>query len=215
MDKRFGLILLAVVAIIGGVFFFTRDSNSTTSSTTGVVSSHISGAGTTGVTLIEFGDFECSACANYYPIVEQIREDYGDKIKFQFINFPLVAIHKNAMAAHRAAEAASLQGKFFEMYDLLYENQRSWASLSSPVSLFEGYAKSLSLDLTKYKADFSSEVVNDTINADVALGKSTYKANSTPTFVLDGKVLNSSEVGSYELFSKKIDEAIAASTTNP
>lgn len=122
-----------------------------------------------------------------------------------------MAIHKNAVAAHRAAEAASLQGKFFEMYELLYENQQSWSTLSSAVSVFESYATSLNLDPAKFKTDFASETVNNTINADVNLGKKTYKANSTPTFVLNGKVLDGSEIGSLELFTKKIDEAIASS----
>ena len=213
MDKRFGLILLAIVAIIGGVFFFTRYKSDTKDLVSGLTSSHTTGAGTAGVELIEYGDFQCPACSSFFPIVEQLRIDYGDKLKFTFRNFPLVTIHPNAVAAHRAAEAASLQGKFFEMYELLYQNQSSWSSLSSPVTLFEGYATTIGLDSAKYKLDFASEVVNDTINADIAEGKSKYKVNSTPTFVLNGQKLDNSEIGSLELFSKKIDEAIA--TANP
>ena len=213
MDKRFGLILLTVVVLIGGIFFFTRNDSSTSNSSSGTTSNHTAGAGTANVELIEYGDFQCPACSSFFQIVEQVRETYGDKIKFTFRNFPLVAIHKNAMASHRAAEAAEAQGKFFEMYEMLYQNQSSWSSLSSPVALFENYASTLNLDLARFKADFASEATNDVINADVAEGKDKYKVDSTPTFILNGQKLDSSEIGSLEQFSKKIDEAIAASST--
>lgn len=213
MDKRFGIILLAVVVLIGGVFFFTKKDTSPTNSSTGVVSNHSSGVGTANVELIEYGDFQCPACSSFFVIVEQVRDTYGDQIKFTFRNFPLVSIHKNAMASHRAAEAAAAQGKFFEMYEMLYQNQSSWSSLSSPVTLFESYASALGLDLSKFKTDFASEATNNVINADIAEGKDKYKVDSTPTFVLNGQKLDSSEIGSLELFSKKIDAAIAASKT--
>lgn len=214
MDKKFGLILLAIVALIGGVFLFTRDKTDTKDPAPGITSSHSSSSTTAQVELIEYGDFECGACASFYPIVEEIRATYGDKLKFTFRNFPLVTIHKNAMAAHRTAEAAAAQDKFFEMYELLYQNQSSWKTLTNTVPTFETYAKSLGLDMTKFKADFASEVTNDVIQADIAEGKSKYKANSTPTFILNGKKLDNTEIGSLELFSKKIDEAIAAASTS-
>jgi protein-disulfide isomerase len=122
MDKRFGLILLIVVALIGGIFIFTK-KDSPTNSSDGTVSNHSSGAGTANVDLVEYGDFQCPACSSFFQIVEQVRATYGDQIKFTFRNFPLVSIHKNAMASHRAAEAAAAQGKFFEMYEMLYQDQ--------------------------------------------------------------------------------------------
>jgi protein-disulfide isomerase len=213
MDKRFGAILLAVVVLIGGVFFFTRKDSSTSDYSQGATSNHTTGEGTANVELVEYGDFQCPACSSFFQIVEQVRDTYGDKIKFTFRNFPLVSIHKNAMASHRAAEAAAAQGKFFEMYEMLYQNQSSWSSLSSPVALFESYASALNLDLSKFKSDFVSEATNDVINADIAEGKNKYKVDSTPTFVLNGQKLDSSEIGSLELFSKKIDEAITTSST--
>lgn len=213
MDKRFGIILLTVVAVIGGIFIFTKKDTGTADTSTGVVSNHSAGAGTANVEVVEYGDFQCPACSGFFTIVEQVRETYGDKIKFTFRNFPLVSIHRNAMASHRAAEAASAQGKFFEMYELLYQNQDSWSSLSNPVSLFESYASSLGLDMTKFKTDFASEATNNVINADTNEGKDKYKVDSTPTFIINGQKMNSADVGTVELFSKKIDEAIAAAKT--
>lgn len=213
MDKRFGVILLVLVTAISGVFLLTKDK-STTPTASVAVSNHSSGGASAKVELVEYGDFECSACGSFYPLVEEIRKTYGDKLKFTFRNFPLVTIHKNALAAHRTAEAAAAQNKFFEMYDLLYQNQPSWKSLANAVPTFEAFAKSLDLDMKKFRVDFASEATNNVIQADIAEGKNKYKANSTPTFVLNGQKLNNSELGSLELFSKKIDEAIAAAT-NP
>lgn len=211
MDKRFGLILVAVVATIFGVFYFTKDdsSGSQNSSTNGAtVSNHTKGSGKVQLTL--YGDFECPACRQFYPILDQVLTQDADKITFTFRHFPLDNIHKNARAAHRSAEAAGLQGKFFEMYDELYKNQSSWASSSNAVPIFESYASTLGLDMNKFKADFASSAVNGTINADISEGKTKYEADSTPTFVLNGKVLKNTEVGTVEEFSAKIDEALKA-----
>ena len=82
------------------------------------------------------------------------------------------------------------------MYDELYKNQRSWASSSNAVPIFESYATTLGLDMNKFKTDFASSTVNGTINADVSEGKTKYGADSTPTFILNGKVLNNTDVGS-------------------
>jgi predicted DsbA family dithiol-disulfide isomerase len=86
-------------------------------------------------------------------------------------------------------------------------------SLSSPVTLFESYASTLGLDINKFKVDFESEATNNVINADINEGKEKYKIDSTPSFVLNGQKIDTAEIGSVELLSKKIDEAIASSKT--
>lgn len=215
MDKRFGIIVISVIAVIFGIFYFTKgkSSNSAGSTqTTGTVSNHTKG--TSKVQLVEYGDFQCPACGQFYPLVDEILKKYGDKISFTFRHNPLDTIHRNARAAHRAGEAAGIQGKFFEMYDQLYKNQGSWSEISNPVPVFESYATSLGLNLDKFKTDFASQAVNDTINADLAEGKSKYSVDSTPTFVLNGQVLKNSDIGSVELFSAKLDEAIKATPAN-
>lgn len=211
MDKRFGLIVLSVVLVIIGIFYFTKGDDSTagsSSNSTGVASNHVKGTGT--LELIEYGDFECPACGQFHPIVDELIKKYSDKIKFTFKHFPLDTIHPNARAAHRAAEAAGLQGKFFEMYDLIYKNQSSWRSgvVSNAVPVFESYAQGLGLDMNKFKEDFASATVNSTINADQSEGKSKYKIDSTPTFVLNGQVLKNTDIGSIDSFSAKIDEQL-------
>ena len=124
MDKRFLAILGVLIVGFLGFFIFTReDSSESSTTTTASVSNHSVGQGSKNVTLVEYGEFECPACSFYYNVVKQVKEKYGDQITFTFRHFPIDTIHRNARAASRAAEAASKLGKFFEMHDLLYENQ--------------------------------------------------------------------------------------------
>lgn len=89
----------------------------------------VKGKENASVTLIEYADFQCPACASYAPVVEQLEENYGDRVRFVFRHFPLISIHKNAYAASVATEAAGAQGKFWEMHDLLFERQSEWSRL--------------------------------------------------------------------------------------
>jgi protein-disulfide isomerase len=190
MNKQFAAILVIVVGLLIGMFIFTKDkSPDSGNGAAGQVSNHSVGAGTAGVTLIEYGDFQCPACKQYFPIVQEVKKAYGDKITFTFRHLPLVQIHPNAFIAARAAEAAGKQGKFFEMHDLLYLNQENWSSLPNPTEIFEQYAQQLELDVEKFKADVASEAVNATINADLKEAQS-FGATSTPTFVLNGKKID-------------------------
>ena len=85
----------------------------------------VRGSTTTEVTLIEYSDFQCPACGAYFPIVEEVNEKYGDHFRFVYRHFPLTQ-HKNATPAAQAAEAAGVQGKFWDMYKLIFTNQKDW-----------------------------------------------------------------------------------------
>lgn len=212
MSNRFFITILVVLAVIVGAFAFTKQKNTDTTgnSNNAQPTNHSSGNLSSGVVLIEYGDFQCPACGQYYPLVKQIKETYKDKIVFQFRNYPLVQIHRNAFVASRAAEAADKQGKFWEMHDLLYENQQTWAEASNPNTFFESFAKQLGLDITKFKQDLASQETNDKINADIQAGQA-IGASSTPTFVLNGKKIEKNP-GSIEDFNKLIDDAIKEKT---
>ncbi len=166
------------------------------------------GSNKNSVTLLEYGDFQCPSCGQYYPILKELKRKYSGEVEFQFSHFPLDKIHPHARAAHRAAEAAGLQGKFFEMHDLLYENQQTWSSLGDAINIFTNYAKQLNLDMTKFDQDMRSGTANATINSDVAAGQ-TAGATGTPTFVLNGKKLddNPRDLAS---FSKVLEDAVHA-----
>lgn len=210
MNNRFAIIFIALVAVFTGVFVTTKQKNETPKPGNGssVVSNHVYGDGAKGVTLVEYGDFQCPACTAYYPIVRQAVEAHKADIKFQFVNYPLTQIHPNAMAAHRAAEAADKQGKYWEMHSLIYENHDGWATSQSALSIFEGFARQLGLDMDKFKVDVASSAINDIIQGDIKQGTK-LGVTATPTFFLDGQKL-SSPPQDAEGFAKLFEQAIAA-----
>lgn len=209
MNKQFIIVTIVIIAGLFGLFSLTKssDKSQSNSSSSGQASEHKKGAGNKGVTLVEYGDFQCPACKSYYPIVKQIEAEYGDDITVQFRNYPLNQIHPHAYAAARAAEAAGKQGKFFEMHDLMYESQDSWTQSPNVSSVFEQYASQLGLNLDQFKSDVASEQSKATIDADIKAGQ-TLGATSTPTFVLNGVKLEDNPKD-FEGFKKLIDEQIA------
>src|SRR3989338_1330685 len=221
MDKRFLAILSTLVVIFVGIFIFTQKSSNETSgvkgSTTTSPTNHVEGEGAKNVTLIEWGDFQCAVCEAYEPVIGQIRAAYAKDIKFQFRHLPLLSIHPNAFAAARAAEAASLQGKFWEMHDALYNsaNWQSWTTSSSPRELFNSYAKQIGLDEGRFQTDFASEQVNDSIQADIGEFNKTGQQMSTPTFFLNGTYVENSKFtdqnnrAQFEKFKELLDAEIA------
>ncbi len=212
MSNRFFITLIVVIALVFGGFVISKDKSKTKTSNGSTVqpTEHIQGSKSSGVKLVEYGDFQCPACKQYYPIVTQVIEKYKDRIEIQYRNFPLIQLHRNAFAAHRSAAAADKQGNFWGMYDLLYQGQDSWASSGDPSSVFDDYAKQLKLNVEQFKSDAASQETNDKINADIAEGKK-FDITGTPSFVLDGKKIDNPR--SYDEFAKAIDAAIAAKKT--
>jgi protein-disulfide isomerase len=207
MSKQFLAIIAVVIVVLIGIFAFTGNKSSdNTKSSGGTPTNHVEGQGKSGVTLVEYGDYECPYCEQYYPIVKQVQAEFNDQITFQFRNFPLTSIHQNAFAGARAAEAAGLQGKFWEMHDTLYENQDQWSQASDPTKAFNQYAQQLGLNVAQFQKDYSSTKVNDLINADMAAGNK-LGVNATPTFYLDGKQIN--VTASASSFESQIKDAIA------
>lgn len=208
MSKGFLAVIAVVVLLFVGVFAFSghkSNSNSKSSSSAGTATNHVEGQGKSGLTLVEYGDYQCPYCEQYYPVVKQIAAEFNDQIKFQFRNFPLVSIHQNAFASARAAEAAAAQGKFWQMHDLLYANQSQWAESSNPTQFFQLYAKQLGLNVAQFNKDYSSNKVNNAINADTAAGNK-LKVQGTPTFFLNGKQLQ--VTANPSTFESQIKQAI-------
>lgn len=187
MDRRFLGILGAVIIIFIGIFAISQhSSNKPGSGSSGQVSNHVEGGGSSGVTLVEYGDYECPICDEYYQPLKQAVADNLSQIHFQFKNLPLTSIHPNAFAGARAAEAASLQSKYWQMHDKLYDNQSSWVNLSNPQSAFDQYAQAIGLNVSQFDTDYASGKVNDAINADLSAFAKTGLPQATPTFFLDG-----------------------------
>ncbi len=218
--NRFWIILTIVVVAFVGLFFMTKkDSSNTVSDVDPKVVSeidHVRGDENSPVTLIEYADFQCPGCKSYYPILKSLESKYDGKVRFVFRHFPLTQIHPNAFAASRAAEAASNQGKFFEMHDKLFETQDLWGQASTnQQSLFEGYAEDLGLDMAKFTSDYKSSEVADRINSDVESGREAFSITSTPTFILDGeKIDNPTDVAGFSKLLDKALEKVNAQTPN-
>lgn len=212
MDKKFILVLLMVIGLFGG-YLVANKKSTTTSTTSTSVTNHVRANKDAKVQIVEYGDFQCPACGGFYPLLKQIEAKYGDKIGVTFKNFPLDTIHPNARAAHRAAHAAGLQGKFFEMHDLLYENQNSWNRTTNAKSVFDSYANQLGLEIAKYDADFADVKTNEAINADIKEGQDK-KINSTPTFFINGVQVDNNDISTVDLLSAKIDAILGVSETS-
>lgn len=202
MDKRFATILAVIVLIFVGVFVLNKNSSTGNSgnSSGAQPTNHVEGNNTKNVTLVEYGDYECPICYEYYQPLKQTVAQFSDQIHFQFRNLPLSSVHKNAFAGARAAEAAGLQGKYWQMHDTLYQNQdpsgaTGWVASDNPLDgYFSGYAHTLGLDVTKFNSDYSSQKVNDSINADLNAFAKTGQPQATPTFFLDGQYLDNGKV---------------------
>ncbi|HEX7259963.1 MAG TPA: thioredoxin domain-containing protein [Candidatus Saccharimonadia bacterium] len=188
--SREAKILLGIVFVItaGMVALFViggdpaPSSEGTDSSKLVRESSHKTGTGP--IQVVEFGDYQCPACFQAYPVIQKIKQDYNGKITFSFRNFPLQQ-HKNAVVAARAAEAAALQNKFWEMHDELYQHQEEWAQVSNPSTFFDRYAKEIGLDVAKFKQDGASAAIKKIIDSDQSDGVAV-DVQATPTFFVDG-----------------------------
>ncbi len=158
------------------------------------------------VTLVEYSDFQCPACAAYFPLLQKLHETYGDTLNIVYRNYPLVTIHPNAQLAAQAAEAAGIQGKFFLMHDLLFGNQKTWSAEADPTALFVSYATTIGLDVEKFTADLTSDAVKNSIKDDVESGNAS-NVRSTPTFFLNGLQIVNNPQG-IDAFKALIDAAL-------
>lgn len=212
MDKRFATILAILVLVFVGIFAVSKNSsNKSNGSNPGgpQPTNHIQGEGKAGVTLVEYGDYECPVCEIYYQPVKQVVAQFNSDIRFQFRNLPLSSVHRNAFAAARAAEAASYQNKYWEMHDALYENQSSWAASTAPQTLFTDYARQLGLNVDQFKKDYQSQKVNDAINADLEAFNQTGQQMSTPSFFLNGRYLPNGLIADQKTGQPSIEKLTA------
>src|SRR5436189_2625923 len=151
-------------------------------------SAHIRGNPDAPVTLEEYGDFQCPPCGMFAAFLGQLENEYNSRLRVVFRNFPL-AIHEHAREAAMAAEAAGLQGHFWEMHDVLYREQETWSKSPNPRELFESYAGTIGLDLDKFKKDIDGEQVKARVEADRQRGQS-LGIQLTPTLFINNQPLD-------------------------
>ncbi len=172
---------------------------------------YVVGSPTAPVTLIEYLDFECEACGAYYPLVKQLEDEFPNDLRVVRRYFPLPG-HKNGFTAALAAEAAARQGKYNEMHDLLFAEQKNWGEKPAPTpEVFEAYAEQLGLDIAKFKMDVASQSVKDRVQRDFDTGEKLGNTG-TPTFFINGKKIKNPQ--GYEPFKALIQAEINKASTN-
>jgi formate-nitrite transporter family protein len=207
---RFAGIGLIIIGVIGGLVWIGEMQDTDTaqpSPISGEVTSidHIKGPENARVTVIEYADFQCPTCAAYAPVIEQLHDDYPDDLKVVYRYFPLQTIHPNATLAAQAAQAASLQGKFWEYHDLLFSRQSDWSDDNKAKEKFLSYAQELGLNVDQFTTDLDSKETKNRVNADYRSGLSA-GVQGTPTFFLNGQPLENPR--GYEAFKKAIDDKL-------
>ena len=202
--------VIAAIAVVGGIVWRSSTAKEEkkiveNSLTTVVADDYVKGNPSAPVTLIEYLDFECEACGAYFPLIKELEQEFPNDLRVVRRYFPLPG-HKNGMTAALAVEAAARQGKYDEMHDLLFTEQKNWGEKPAPTpAVFEGYAQKLGLDLTKFKQDVASQSVKDRVQRDVESG--TKLGNTgTPSFYLQGEKIQNPR--SLEDFKTLIQAAI-------
>jgi protein-disulfide isomerase len=152
---------------------------------------HVQGNLDADLVIVEYGDYQCPYCGAAYPVLKKLLKKFSREVKFVFRNFPLSEMHEYALSAAIAAEAASLQDKFWEMHDAIYENQENLDDLY----LFK-LAEKIGLNMEKFKSDIQKEELNDRVDADFQGGVIS-GVNGTPSFYVNAKKFNG---GAEELF---------------
>lgn len=220
-----GLVFLIVIG--GGIWFYTQgkpgqqpanngNSNAKPVKTTGIPANAPAGATppnqlgspTAVVTLEEFADFQCPQCAAKHPIMNEIKSMYGSRIHFIFRDFPLeIPAHDKSYDAAVAAEAAGMQGKFWDMQNLLFTNQAVWTANPNYKQVWTEYAQKIGLDINKFQTDMAGIGTKGRVDADKSRGKAA-GVNSTPTLFINGNLIDFKDMD-VEPLKKLIDAELA------
>jgi len=192
------LSIIGMIVFLAAAYFFTSEGEQDTTEYPDLKivknTDHAKWSKQNKTVFMEYSDFQCPACGQYYALMKNLGNDADGKkiienITFVYRHFPLDSTHPNARVAAHAAEAAAIQGKFYEMHDLLFEKQGEWSTNEKPIDIFVTYAKSLKLNVSKFKKDIDSKSVKDKVQLDLLSGRDV-NVQGTPTFFLYGKKIN-------------------------
>ena len=141
------------------------------------------------ITITEYSDYQCPACGYYHPIVKKLKEKYGDQINMNYKFYPLNS-HRYAALAARAAQAAKNQGKFLEMHNMLFQNQKQWSQSTNPGPTFVNYARELNLDIEQFRNELNSRETQEAVMKEKQEGRRA-GVRATPTFIIEGEQISS------------------------
>ena len=225
--------IVLIIAVLGGWYMYSsskstpgQKANTTTPGTTppktvqvppnappGATPPNMLGSPTAAVTVEEFADFQCPSCGSTHPIMKQIQSMYGSRIKFIFRNFPL-PMHDKSYDAAVAAEAAGMQGKFWDMHNQLFTNQKTWSADPNFREVWADYAQKIGLDVEKWKNDMAGLPAKSRVDADLQRGRG-LNINTTPTVFIDDKQVPYPEVtveGLKQIIDAELQNAQQAQT---
>lgn len=157
------------------------------------------------VVIVEYSDFQCPACKTYYPILKQLANAYSNDVAVVYRHFPLEEIHPAAMDAAIAAEAAGLQGRFWDMHDILFNTQEIWSTDADPKEKIAQYAESLRLDMERFRSDMESSELKKKVQDDMLSGEKS-GVNSTPSFYINN--VKKSLPPNYDSFKEAVEQAL-------
>lgn len=207
--------IVIIGALLSGRFLSTPETPAVTGDAMSILAivsdDYVKGNPDAKVTLVEYLDFECEACGAYYPLIKQLSTDFPNDLRIVTRYFPLPG-HKNSMTAAVAVEAAAKQGKYWEMHDVLFENQEAWGNKPMPTpQVFEAYALQIGIDIEKFKTDVADPATKARVQRDFDASE-TLGNNSTPSLFVQGKKIENPR--SYEAFKALIEAEIDALPQN-
>jgi len=217
--KPLSVLVVLVVAALSIAFFLTRRSEQAASAqgnpatvlnSKPVITAEgwVKGSPTAKTILVEFGDFQCPSCGLARVKIAEVLKKHEKNLKVVFKQYPMQNVHRNAMLAAQAAEAAGRQAKFWEMSELLFSRQAEWSNVPDPMTFFSKYAAELQLNPDKFRSDFTENEIRNKIYRDILEGQMA-QVRSVPTFFLNGNMLQNikSDVEFQQLIDKAIQSA--------
>jgi protein-disulfide isomerase len=202
----FVIIAAVLVAAVGGGFMMFRSAQPQSPTTPTPAGGSV--ATSKGVvTIDEYGDYQCPPCGALHPIIKTLKGEYGDRIQFAFHHFPLTQLHSHALEASSAAAAAGLQGKFWEMHNLLYEKQSEWSEVGDFRPIVLEFARKIGLDLPRFTRDIDGIQVVTVISEDMQRG-ALLGVSGTPTVFINGQLIHSDNF-STEGLRKEINKRLS------
>ena len=207
MKNPWVIIGVIVVVLFGGAIWYSHSAAER--SNEGIeLQAHVKGNPEATVTLVEYSDFQCPACATFQPVLNGLLAEYSDRLRFEYKHFPLMNVHPHAQSAAIAAEAAGQQGQFFEFHDLLFERQQEWSSAAVPGTFYVQYAEELGLDIDQFRRQQNASLLRDKVRADFDEARE-LGLTGTPTFFLNGQRM---QIQTFDDFIAQVAAAIDPTT---
>src|SRR5262247_1734932 len=209
----FVIIAAVLVAAVGvGVLMFRSSRPQPLATPTpgggSVASSNV--APSKGAVMIdEYGDYQCPPCGGLHPIIKTLKGEYGDRIQFAFHHFPIIQLHPHALEASYAAAAAGFQGKFWEMHNLLYDNQSVWSQVGDLRPILINFARQIGLDVPRFTRDMDGLQVVTIVSEDTRRA-SELGVNSTPTVFINDQMIPNDNL-TVERLRKEINQRLPVS----